>query len=59
MWTLRVLRFVDGRDSFPRKHVLKADDADTQRRKMMCLLGVDVRDAPSPQVGSEDENPFR
>ena len=40
--SLRVFRFVQGRDSVWRKHVLETDDVDTQWRKMMRVLGVDV-----------------
>ncbi len=40
--SLRVFRFVQGRDSVWRKHVLETDDVDTQWRKVMRLLGVDV-----------------
>jgi len=40
--SLRVFRFVQGRDSVWRKHVLQTDDVDTQWRKIMRILGVDV-----------------
>ncbi len=46
--SLRVFRFVQGRDSFWRKHILETDDVDTQWRRMMRLLGVDVSFALSP-----------
>jgi hypothetical protein len=46
--SLRVFRFVQGRDSVWRKHVLQTDDADTQWAKMMRVLGVDVTYALSP-----------
>lgn len=36
--SLRVFRFVQGRDSVWRKHVLETDDVDTQWRKMMRVL---------------------
>jgi hypothetical protein len=39
---LRVFRFVQGRDSNWRKHVLETDDVDPQWRQVMRLLGVDV-----------------
>jgi len=39
---LRVFRFVQGRDSFWRKHILQTDDADTQWRRIMSQLGVGV-----------------
>jgi len=57
--SLRVFRFVQGRDSFWRKHVLETDDVDTQWRKMMRLLGVDVSYALSPQAKGKVERPYR
>ncbi len=57
--SLRVFRFVQGRDSFWRKHVLQTDDADTQWRKMMRTLGVDVVFALSPQAKGKVERPYR
>jgi len=57
--SLRVFRFVQGRDSFWRKHVLQTDEVDTQWRKMMRLLGVDVTFALSPQARGKVERPFR
>jgi len=48
--SLRVFRFVQGRDSFWRKQVLETDDVDTQWCKMMRILGVDVIYALSPQA---------
>ena len=48
--SLRVFRFVQGRDSFWRKHVLETDDVATQWRKMMRVLNVDVAYALSPQA---------
>ena len=57
--SLRVFRFVQGRDSFWRKHVLQTDDVDTQWRKMMRLLGVDVTYALSPQAKGKIERPYR
>jgi hypothetical protein len=48
--SLRVFRFVQGRDSVWRKHVLQTDDVDTQWRKMMRVLGIDVTYALSPQA---------
>jgi len=56
--SLRVFRFVQGRDSFWRKHVLETDDVDTQWRNMMRLLGVDVSYALSPQAKGKVERPF-
>jgi hypothetical protein len=56
---LRVFRFVQGRDSFWRKHVLETDDVDTQWRQMMRSLNVDVSYALSPQAKGKVERPFR
>jgi hypothetical protein len=57
--SLRVFRFVQGRDSVWRKHVLETDDVDTQWRKIMSLLGVDVSYALSPQAKGKVERPYR
>ena len=57
--SLRVFRFVQGRDSYWRKHVLETDDVDTQWGKMMRLLGVDVTYALSPQAKGKVERPYR
>ena len=39
---LRVFRFIQGRDSIWRKHVLQTDDVDPQWRQVMRICGVDV-----------------
>jgi hypothetical protein len=57
--SLRVFRFVQGRDSFWRKHVLQTDDVDTQWGKMMDRLGLDVIYALSPQAKGKVERPYR
>lgn len=57
--SLRVFRFVQGRDSVWRKHVLETDDVDTQWRKMMRVLGTDVSYALSPQAKGKIERPYR
>ena len=57
--SLRVFRFVQGRDSVWRKHVLQTDDADTQWGRMMKRLGVDVTYALSPQAKGKIERPYR
>lgn len=57
--SLRVFRFVQGRDSIWRKHVLETDDVDTQWRKMMRILGVDVIYALSPQAKGKVERPYQ
>jgi len=57
--SLRVFRFVQGRDSLWRKHVLQTDDVDTQWSRMMRLLGVEVSYALSPQAKGKIERPYR
>ena len=57
--SLRVFRFVQGRDSFWRKHVLETDDVVTQWSKIMQLLNVDVTYALSPQAKGKVERPYR
>ena len=57
--SLRVFRFVQGRDSFWRKHVLQTDEADPQWRQVMRALGVDVAYALSPQAKGKIERPYR
>jgi hypothetical protein len=57
--SLRVFRFVQGRDSLWRKHVLQTDDVDTQWQKMMRVLGVYVVHALSPQAKGKIERPYR
>jgi len=57
--SLRIFRFVQGRDSVWRKHVLQTDDVDTQWRKMMRVLGVNVSYALSPQAKGKIERPYR
>jgi hypothetical protein len=57
--SLRVFRFVQGRDSFWRKHVLQTDDVETQWGKMMKRLGVDVIYALSPEAKGKIERPYR
>lgn len=57
--SLRVFRFVQGRDSVWRKHVLQTDDVDTQWGKMMRAIGVEVIFALSPQAKGKIERPYR
>jgi hypothetical protein len=57
--SLRVFRFVQGRDSVWRKHVLGTDQADPQWRQVMRLLGIEVTYALSPQAKGKIERPFR
>ena len=57
--SLRVFRFVQGRDSVWRKHILQTDEADPQWRQVMRMLGVDVTYALSPQAKGKVERPYR
>jgi hypothetical protein len=57
--SLRVFRFVQGRDGVWRKHVPQTDDVDTQWAKMMRFLGVDVIYALSPQAKGKVERPYQ
>ena len=57
--SLRVFRFVQGRDSFWRKHILQTDEVDTQWRQMMRTLGVDVIFALCAQAKGKIERPYR
>jgi hypothetical protein len=57
--SLRVFRFVQGRDSFWRKHVLQTDEVDPQWRQVMRILGVDVTYALSPEAKGKVERPYR
>jgi hypothetical protein len=56
---LRVFRFVQGRDSHWRKHVLETDDVDPQWRQVMRVLGVEVIYALSAQAKGKVERPYR
>lgn len=56
---LRVFRFIQGRDSIWRKHVLQTDDVDPQWRQMMRVAGIDVIYALSPQAKGKIERPYR
>ena len=56
---LRVFRFIQGRDSNWRKHVLQTDDVDPQWRQVMRVLGVDVIYALSAQAKGKIERPYR
>ena len=57
--SLRVFRFVQGRDSVWRKHILQTDEADPQWRQVMKVLGIDVTYALSPQAKGKVERPYR
>ena len=56
--SLRIFRFVQGRDSVWRRHVLQTDEADPQWKRMMQVLGVEVIHALSPQAKGKIEHPF-
>lgn len=56
---LRVFRFIQGRDSIWRKHILQTDDVDPQWRQVMRVCGVDVIYALSPQAKGKIERPYR
>jgi len=57
--SLRVFRFVQGRDSIWRKHVLQTDEADPQWKQVMNLMGVEVVYALSPQAKGKVERAYR
>jgi len=52
-------RFVQGRDSFWRKHYLITDEADPQWKQVAEGLGIDVTYALSPQAKGKVERPYR
>lgn len=56
---LRIFRFIQGRDSIWRKHVLQTDDVDPQWKQMMRAVGIDVIYALSPQAKGKIERPYR
>lgn len=56
---LRVFRFVQGRDSVWRNHVLETDDVETQWQKVMHQLSIKVTHALSPQAKGKIERPYR
>ncbi len=56
--SLRIFRFVQGRDSIWRKHILQTDEADPQWKQVMQVLGVEVIHALSPQAKGKVERPF-
>ncbi|MBT9150271.1 MAG: hypothetical protein DDT40_00439 [candidate division WS2 bacterium] len=57
--SLRVFRFVQGRDSFWRKHILQTDEANPQWRQVMNIIGVDVTFALSLEAKGKVERPCR
>ncbi|MBI4294959.1 MAG: hypothetical protein HY669_02185 [Chloroflexi bacterium] len=54
-----MFRFVQGRDSVWRKHVLQTDKANPQWRQVMNVLGVEAIFALSPQAKGKIERPYR
>lgn len=56
---LRVFRFIQGRDSLWRKHILQTDDVDPQWKQVMRVCGTDVTYALSPQAKGKIERPYR
>lgn len=56
---LRIFRFVQGRDSIWRKHILQTDDVDPQWRQTMRVAGIDVIYALSPQAKGKIERPYQ
>jgi len=57
--SLRVFRFVRGRDSNWQKLVLQTDEVDTQWGMIMKTLGVGIVYALSPQAKGKIERPYR
>lgn len=56
---LRIFRFIQGRDSIWRKHILQTDDADPQWKQLMLSIGTEVIYALSPQAKGKIERPYR
>lgn len=54
-----IFRFVQGRDSFWRKHHKVTDDVNPQVKKILLDLGIKVRYALSPQAKGKVERPYR
>ena len=57
--SLRVFRFVQGRDSFWRRHMVQTDEADPQWKQVMRIMGVEVIYALSPQAKGKVERSYR
>jgi len=53
-----IFRFVQGRDSLWRKHILLTDDVETQWQRVMADCGVKVIPALSPQAKGKVERPY-
>jgi hypothetical protein len=54
-----IFRFVQGRDSFWRKHYKVTDDSDPQVKQILLDLGIKVIYALSPQAKGKVERPYR
>lgn len=54
-----IFRFVQGRDSFWRKHYLLTDEVDTQWKKVLDECKVKLTYALSPQARGKVERPYR
>jgi hypothetical protein len=54
-----IFRFVQGRDSYWRKHYKVTDDVDPQVKKILIELGIKVKYALSPQAKGKVERPYR
>jgi len=54
-----IFRFVQGRDSFWRKHVKVTDDVDPQFKQVLAELGIKLIYALSPQAKGKVERPYR
>jgi hypothetical protein len=54
-----IFRFVQGRDSFWRKHHQVTDDIDPQVKQVLLELGIKVKYALSPQAKGKIERPYR
>ena len=53
-----IFRFVQGRDSFWRKHVKVTDEADPQFKQVLADLGIKLIYALSPQAKGKIERPY-
>jgi hypothetical protein len=54
-----IFRFVQGRDSFWRKHYSLTDETDPQWKQVLDELGINVEYALSPQAKGKIERPYR
>lgn len=54
-----IFRFVQGRDSFWRKHYSLTDEVDPQWKQVLSELGVNIEYALSPQAKGKVERPYR